>query len=98
MSKDSIFIFDFYTTQYFTKLNNYTEDILLEDELLEWSAVKTNVPNQIKHTLKFGKTTEIHYQTTFSLKKYRELLNELGLVIVKKKKTDERIIVLCKLK
>ena len=98
MNQDSIFIFDFYSPQFMTKINNYHEDILLEDELLEWNVVKTNVPNQIKHTLKFGKVVETHFQTTFPLKKYKELLDDAGLSVIKKRKTDERIILLCKLK
>jgi hypothetical protein len=95
MTDKSIFTFDFLTPQHMTKVHNYKEDILLEDDLLEWHVAKTNVPNQIRHTLKFGNVTEIHYQTTFPLKKYKEMLNEAGLVIVKKRKTDERIILLC---
>jgi len=96
MTDKSIFTFDFLTPQHMTKVHNYKEDILLEDDVLEWHVAKTNVPNQIRHTLKFGNITETHYQTTFPLKKYKEMLNESGLVILKKRKTDERIILLCK--
>ena len=96
MNDKSIFAFDFLTPQHMTKVHNHKEDILLEDDLLEWHVTKTNVPNQIKHTLKFGKTMETHFQTTFPQKKYKELLNKAGLVILKKRKTDERIILLCK--
>lgn len=96
MTDDSIFAFDFLTPQHMTKVHNYQEDILLEDDLMQWHVAKTNVPNQIKHTLKFGSITETHFQTTFPLKKYKELLNKAGLFIQKKRKTDERIILLCK--
>lgn len=98
MNKDSIFVFDFLRISYLNKIDNYKEDILLEDELLEWNVVKTNLENQIKHTLKFGKTKEVHYQKTFTLKKFRDMLNSAGLEIKSKHKTDERIILLCKLK
>ncbi|AIO19505.1 Release factor glutamine methyltransferase [Candidatus Izimaplasma bacterium HR1] len=96
MNDNSIFAFDFLTPQHMNKVHNYKEDILLEDDLLEWHVAKTNVPNQIKHSLKFGKITETHFQTTFPLKKYKELLNKANLFIQKKRKTDERIILLCK--
>lgn len=96
MTPTSIFAFDFLTMTHINRIHNYQEDILLEDDLLQWHAAKTNVPNQIKHTLKFGKITETHYQTTFPLKKYKELLNKANLFIEKKRKTDERIILLCK--
>ncbi len=98
MEKESIFVFDFLHQQFINKIHNYREDILLEDDLMEWHVTKTNIPNQIKHTLKFGKITETHFQTTFPLKIFKELLEKAGLVIDKKKKTDERIILLCKLK
>jgi SAM-dependent methyltransferase len=96
MTKDSIFAFDFLTPGHMSKVHNYQEDILLEDDLMQWHVAKTNVPNQIKHTLKFGTITETHYQTTFPLKKYKELLNKAELVIQRKRKTEERIILLCK--
>jgi len=98
MKEDSIFVFDFLTPQHFNRVHNHHEDILLEDDLLEWSVVKTNIENQIKHTLKFGKIIETHYQTTFPLKKFKELLNDSGMIILKKKKTDERVILLCQAK
>lgn len=96
MTKDSIFAFDFLTPAHMNKVHNYREDILLEDDLLQWHVAKTNVPNQIKHTLQFRSVSETHFQTTFPLKKYKELLNQADLVIDKRKKTDERIILLCK--
>jgi SAM-dependent methyltransferase len=98
MEKNSIFVFDFLHQQFINKIHNYREDILLEDELMEWHVTKTNIPDQIKHTLKFGKIIETHFQTTFPLKTFKELLDKAGLIIDKKKKTDERIILLCKLK
>lgn len=96
MVEDSVFCFDFLTTQHMSRIDNYSEDILLEDDLMQWHVAKTNKPNQIKHTLRFGKTVEVHYQTTFPLKKYKELLNQAGLYVEKKRKTNERIILLCK--
>ncbi len=98
MGETSIFAFDFLTPTHMNKVHNYSEDILLEDDLLQWHVAKTNVPNQIRHTLRFGKITETHYQTTFPLKKYKELLEKAGLMVIKKKKTDERIILVCKTK
>lgn len=96
MDKDSIFAFDFLTPTHMNRVHNYKEDILLEDDLLQWHVAKTNVPHQIKHTLQFRSVTETHFQTTFPLKKFKELLNKANLYIEKKKKTDERIILLCK--
>ena len=66
--------------------------------MLQWSVRKTNVANQIKHTLKFGNKVESHIQTTFPIKTYRQLLSDAGLVVVKKKRTDERVIYVCKRK
>ena len=83
---------------YMNKVHGHHEDILLNDELLEWTVTKTNVENQIKHHLKFGQFVEMHYQTTYPYKRFKEMLNEVGFVIEKKKKTDERFVLVCKLK
>lgn len=96
MDKKSIFVFDFIHVQYVERIHNYKQDILLEDELLQWSVRKTNVPNQIEHKLTFGRDVETHIQTTFPLKTYRRLLHESGLTIVRKVRTDERVIVVAK--
>ena len=98
MHQDSIFIFDFIHVQYIERVHNYHQDILLDDDVLEWSVRKTNKPNQIRHTLTFGRKTESHVQTTFPSKTYRRLLNEVGLYVVRKKRTDERVILVCKQK
>ncbi len=98
MNNDSIFLFDFLTPSFMDKMNNYKEDILLEDDVMQWSVTKTNVENQIKHSLRFGHLVETHFQRTFTLKKYKELLDNTGFTVLKKKKTDERIILLCTVK
>jgi len=98
MHEDSIFVFDFIHPQYVERIHNYSQDILLDDDVLQWSVRKTNVPNQIKHTLKFGNEVESHIQTTFPLKTYKQLLEKAGLQIVRKKRTDERVICVCKRK
>ena len=98
MTKDSIFLFDFIHIQYIERIHNYKQDILLEDDVLQWSVRKTNKPHQIEHRLTFGRETESHVQTTFPLKTYRKLLNDAGLMITKKKRTDERVIVVAKRK
>lgn len=98
LNEDGAYIFDFLSPQFVTKMNNYHEDILLNDDLLEWTVTKTNIPYQIKHNIRFGQEVENHLQRTFPLKKYKEILNKNGLYILKKKKTDERVILLCKKK
>lgn len=98
MHEKSIFIFDFIHIQYIERIHNYSQDILLDDDLLQWSVRKTNIPNQIRHTLKFGNETESHIQTTYPIKKYRQLLQQAGLYIARKKRTDERVICVCKRK
>lgn len=96
MTLNSIFVFDFIRPSFMQKLHNHHEDILLKDEVLEWTASKTNIENQIKHEVRLGTDTETHYQRTFPLKVYKEILNDNNLYIVKKKKTQERTILLCK--
>jgi SAM-dependent methyltransferase len=96
MNEDSIFIFDFLLPQFIKKLNHHHEEILVEDNLMIWNAETTNLPNQIKHTVSFGNEKEIHYQQTHMPKVYRALLKEVGLDVKRKKKTEERMIYLCK--
>jgi SAM-dependent methyltransferase len=96
MTKESIYVFDFLRPSFLNKMHNHHEDILLSDEILEWTVTKTNIENQIKHHVRLGSDTETHYQKTFPLKKYKELLNKNNLYIIKKRKTQERTILLCK--
>jgi SAM-dependent methyltransferase len=98
MSPDSIFVFDFLRPSFLKKMHNHHEDILLKDDVLEWTVSKTNVLDQVKHVVRLGEDTEVHYERTFPLKTYKELLNENDLYIVKKRKTPERTILLCKKK
>lgn len=96
MHDDSILIFDFLLPQFIKKLHRHHEEILVEDNLMIWNAETTNLPNQIKHTVSFGNEKEIHYQQTHMPKVYKALLREVGLDVKRKKKTDERMIYLCK--
>jgi 2-polyprenyl-3-methyl-5-hydroxy-6-metoxy-1,4-benzoquinol methylase len=98
LEEEGIFIFDFLTPAYFQKIHNYKEDILLDDDVMTWEARLTNLENQIKHTLTFGDIKETHIQTTYPAKKFREMLQETGFFVVKKKKYNERIIFVCKQK
>lgn len=95
MQKGSIFLFDFIHAQYMERIHNHSQDILLEDELLQWQVRKTNVPYQIQHTLRFGNDEDKHIQTSFPAKLYRKLLKDADLVVTKKRRTDERIIFQC---
>ncbi len=98
MTKDSIFIFDFLRPEYLDSLNNYSEDIELEDTIIKWRIIKTDTLNQVEHTLTMGNDVEKHVQTTYELKKYKELLNSQNLKVVKAKTLDERIILVCERK
>jgi len=98
MTEESIFLFDFIHIQYVERIHNYHEDILLDDDVLQWSVRKTNEPHQIKHTLSFGRQSDSHLQTTHPQRVYKRLLDEAGLKVVKKRRTEERIIFLCKRK
>lgn len=98
MHENSIFIFDFIHITYVDKIHNFHQDILLDDDVLQWRVQKTNIPNQIKHTLRFGREIETHVQTTFPAKEYRQLLHDAGLTVIKRKRTDERVIFVCKRK
>ncbi len=96
MNENSIFIFDFIHVQYIERIHNYHQDILLDDDVLQWSVRKTNKPNQIRHRLSFGREVETHIQTTFPFKVFKKMLNDNGLEIEKKKRTNERVILVCK--
>lgn len=98
MHSESIFIFDALKVKYIEKMDKYHEDILMEDELIEWDVYKTINPNQIKHTVKIGKEIETHIQTTYKASEYQNMLKQSGLYLVDKKKLDERIIYVCKKK
>ena len=98
MDKDSVFIFDFLRIEYLNSLDNYHEDIELEDTIIKWNIEKTSNENQVKHTLEMDDVTETHIQSTYSLKKYKQLLNSENLKVVKSKTLDERIILVCERK
>jgi len=95
MSAKSIFIFDFLRPKYLESLNNYAEDIEVDNGIIKWNIVKTDTENQVKHTLSIGNEIETHIQTTYELKKYKELLNAENLKVLKSKVFDERIILIC---
>lgn len=98
LNENGIFIFDSLLPAFLNKVSGHKEDILLSDDVLEWSVSKTNIPDQIRHEVKLGQDIEIHYQKTYPLKKIKELLDKAGLYIVRKKKNEERFIFLCKKK
>ncbi len=98
MGKKSIFIFDFLRPEYINTLNNYSEDIDLGDTIIKWNITKTDIKNQVKHILTMDLDTEIHVQTTYELKKYKELLNTENLKVLKSKILNERIIMVCERK
>lgn len=96
MNKKSIFIFDSLRPTYFTKVSGHAEEILLADDVMRWNVTKTNVDNQIKHTVKIGNHTETHLQMSYTLKEMQDLLHKNKFDIVKKHKYDERILFVCK--
>ena len=98
MGKKSIFIFDFLRPEYINTLSNYSEDIDLGDTIIKWNITKTDIKNQVKHILTMDLDTEIHVQTTYELKKYKELLNTENLKVLKSKILNERIIMVCERK
>ena len=95
MEKNSIFIFDFLKIDYLESLVNYSEDIDLGDTYIQWNISKSDVDNQIVHTLKMDEDVETHVQTTYDLIKYRELLNSENLKIIKIQDLEERIVLVC---
>ena len=98
LKQDGVFMFDSLLPAFFSKMDNHSEDILLNDDVLEWTVTKTNIENQIRHEVRFGDEVEFHFQRSYTVKTIKDLLNDAGLVIIKKKKTEERAIYLCKRK
>lgn len=96
MNTNSIFIFDALRPSYINKLSSHHEEILLVDELMIWDTTLTNIPNQIKHTVKFGNHIETHIQTTYNFKEFSRMLKESNLSLIKKVKLEERIIYVCR--
>ncbi len=96
MNSESIFIFDFLRVPYLEKMDGHHEEILLYDDLLKWSVVKTNIPNQIKHTVEIGTSVEHHILTTYLQKDYLHYLKEASLYVIKKVRLEDRIIFVCK--
>lgn len=95
MDKNSIFIFDFLRVDYLESLSDYSEDIDLENTSIKWRITKTEVANQVKHTLIMNEDIETHIQTTYDLKKYKEFLNSENIKVLKTRTLDERIILVC---
>ena len=96
MNSDSIFIFDALKPSYINKLASHHEEILLVDELMIWDTTLTNIENQIKHTVKFGTHIETHLQQAYPSKEIQKLLKLANLEIIKKTKTEERIVYVCR--
>jgi len=96
MNSESIFVFDSLRVSYLNKVDGHSEEILLPDNVLKWSVIKTNIENQIKHTVNIGNDLETHVQTTYLQKDLVRMLREEDLVVVKKVKLDERFIFVCK--
>lgn len=95
MEKKSIFVFDFLKPEYLQSLHNYHEEIEIDNTVILWDILKSDVHNQVKHTLSIGDEIETHIQTTFELKKIKELLKSQKLKVLKSKELDERIILVC---
>lgn len=98
LEEDGVFLFDFITIKYVEKMQRHHEDILMHDELIEWTVSKTIVPNQLKHQVKIGKKIETHIQTTFKQSEYIAMIKEAKMQVIEKKKLEERIILVCKKK
>jgi SAM-dependent methyltransferase len=96
MNKDSIFVFDFLRYRYLKKIDGHHEEVLLPDNVLIWDVTLTNVPGQVKHTLKIGKGSETHVQLTFPHKIVIQMLQSFGIRVIQKTKTKERFIYVCK--
>lgn len=96
MNKDAIFLFDALRPQYIEKVSGHKEDILLKDDVLTWHVTKTNIQNQIKHTIKIGNHYETHLQQAYTVKEMNTLLKEANLSPIKKIKLEERILYICK--
>ncbi|MEC9484908.1 MAG: class I SAM-dependent methyltransferase [Candidatus Izemoplasma sp.] len=96
MHDRSILVFDVLRPAFVKELDGYQETIDLAQDTMHWQVSHTDIPGQIQHTLNFQDITEKHLQQTYPLKTYKRLLEEADLYIVKKKKTKERIIIICK--
>ena len=96
MTPDSILVFDFLRPQFVKEIIGHKEHIEVEDSVILWSVLATEVTNQIEHHLEFEDGEEVHIQQTHPLKTYKQLLTQANLVIVKKIKTKERIVCVCK--
>lgn len=96
MRQDSLLVFDFLRPQFVKDLVGHKETIELEDESFTWEVTSTDEPLRIEHMLSFENASETHLQQTHPLKFYKSCLNDVDLFIVKKHKTKERIICVCK--
>lgn len=96
MNQNSIFLFDTLRPQYVEKVSGHKEDILLKDDVLTWHVTKTNIQNQIKHTIKIGNHYETHLQQAYTVKEINTLLKQANLNPIKKIKLEERILYICK--
>lgn len=96
LNTDSIFLFDALRPTYLQKLSSHHEEILLVDELMIWDTTLTNIPNQIKHTVKLGNATETHIQKAYPLKDMQRLIKDANLEVIKKVKFEERILYVCR--
>lgn len=96
MTPDSILVFDFLRPQFIKEIIGHKEHIEVEDSVIAWHVLETDVQNQIEHHLEFEDGEEIHIQQTHPFKTYKKLLNQVGLFVVKKVKTKERIVCVCK--
>lgn len=96
LEANSVFMFDFLKTDYLEQLDNYHESIDLEDQMVAWDVHKTEEAYQVLHTLQFKDIIEQHLQTTFPPKGYKDLLQQAGMRVVKKRILEERIVYVCK--
>ena len=96
MNTDSVFLFDSIRPQYVDKVNGHKEDILVQADVLTWHVTKTNIKNQIKHTIKIGNHYETHLQQAYSVREMSALLKQAKLLPIKKIKLEERILYVCK--
>lgn len=96
MNVNSILVFDFLRDSYLDKEDGHSEEMLLPDGVMAWNVVKTNIPNQIKHTVKIDNKIETHIQQTFPLKEYVKMLKDHNLHVIKKVKLEDRHVFVCK--
>lgn len=96
MNTDSVFLFDSIRPQYIHKLSGHTEEVLLKDDVMRWSAVLTNIDNQMKHTIQIGNHIESHLQMAYTLKDMTVMLKSNHIEVIKKIKYEDRILYVCK--